>query len=152
MMKNRRFHFPSIAMRGAAAAILVMAGVHAASATTDDEAAALCQQELTGNQGALEVRDIEVRRHVERDHEGVPFVYGNADFADATRVHFRCRVFNEKVTSVSYLVKDPEFVDGRAWSKERPHGAGHHDLMLDEPAKSPPPANPVSPHFERVPQ
>jgi hypothetical protein len=42
-------------------------------------------------------------------------------------------------------------VNGRAWAKDRPQGAEHEGLELDEPAMSAPPPDPASPHFVRVP-
>ena len=90
-------------------ALIVLAGTQAASATTKEEAAALCTQELTSDHGAQKIRDIEFHYH---DH--VPYVYGNADFSDAVGVHFRCHAYYEKVRTLRYLVKDPEYVDGRA--------------------------------------
>ncbi len=139
--------FSRTALSGFLIVLIVLAGVQAASATTKEEAIALCKQALTSDHGAQKTRDIEFRHH-----DDVPYVYGNADFSDAVGVHFRCRVYHEKVRSLRFLVKDPEYEDGRAWSKERPRGAAHYDLQLDEAAKSPPPHDPATPHFERVPQ
>ena len=126
---------------------IVIASVLAAPATTKEKAAELCMQALTNDHDAQNVRDISVHHH-----DGVPFVYGNADFVDAVGVHFRCRVYHEKVRTLRYLVNDPQYENGRAWSKERPRDAPHYDLKLDEAAMAPPPHNPATPHFERVPQ
>ena len=147
MRKNLLTRFSRAPLNGFCTLLIVLAGAQAASATTDDEAVTLCTQALAGDHGAQRIRDIEVHHH---DH--VPYVYGNADFSDAVGVHFRCRVYHEKVRSFRYLVKDPEFENGRAWSKERPHGAAHNDLQLDDAAKSPPPHDPATPHFVRVPK
>ncbi len=134
------------ALRVAAAILIVLAGAQAASATSNDEAVALCKQELMSNHSAQEIRDVKVIRH-----ERVPFVYGNADFPDATGVHFRCKVYNNNFRELLYLVKDPTMAKGRAWVKTRPRGAEHNGLQLDDAAKMPPPLNPADPHFQRVP-
>jgi hypothetical protein len=138
--------FSHAALRAAAAILIVLAGAQAASATSNDEAVALCTQELMSSHGAQEIRDVEVHHH-----DGVPYVYGNADFSDATGVHFRCRVYHEKVRTLRYLVNDPSMVNHRVWVKARPHGAAHHGLQLDDAAKAAPPLDPAEPHFERVP-
>jgi hypothetical protein len=146
MQQDLLLRFSHAALRAVAAILIVLAGAQAASATTYDEAVALCEQELMSNHGAQEIRVTLVRRH---DH--VPYVYGNADFSDATGVHFRCRVYHEKVRAVRYLVKSSHMASGRAWAKARPHGAEHHDLQLDDAAKTPPPLDPAEPHFQHVP-
>lgn len=138
--------FSRASLNGFASILIVLAGVQAAPAITNDEAVTLCTQELM-HQGSLAIHDIEVHHH-----DRVPYVYGNADFSDAIGVHFRCRVYHEKVRALRYLVKDPTLRKGRAWSKERPHGAARYDLQLDEAAKTPPPHDPATPHFQRVPQ
>ncbi len=126
---------------------LFLASANMASATSNEDAMSLCETKMVKENAALNIRDIRVRRH-----EDLPYVYGTADFEDAKGIHFRCKVFREKVEKVSYLVKDPEFVNGRAWATERPRGAAHEGLTLDEAALSPPPPAPESPHFVRVPQ
>lgn len=118
----------------------------AATSTSNDEAMALCKTEMMSGHSATDVDDLRVRRH-----DDVPFVYGTANFADIKSIHFRCKVFEEMVREVMYLVKDPEYVDGRAWSKDRPHGEAPSDLVLDDAAMSPPPLDHPSPHFVRVP-
>lgn len=126
--------------------LVLLGGGQAAWATTDEVAVELCVSEMLRNQSAMAVVIDEVRRQ-----NRVPFVYGDADFADAKRVHFRCRVYNEKVTSVKYLVPDPEFLTGTGWSPVRPRGADHVDLDLNEAAKAPPAAGTAEAHFEKVP-
>jgi hypothetical protein len=146
MQQDLLLRFSHAILRAAAAALIVLAGAQAASATGNKEAVALCEQELMSSHGAQEIRDVNVIRH---DH--APFVYGNADFSDATGVHFRCSVYHEKVRAIRYLVKNPSMGSGRAWAKARPHGAEHRDLQLDDAAKMPPPQNPPDPHFQPVP-
>lgn len=130
-----------LAMAAALALTAVQAG-----ATTEEEAIALCTDEMMQNQGAIELRDIDFTRM--RD---VPYVFGNADFPDATGLHFRCRVYDERVTSVRYLVRDPEGMDQRAWVSTRPRGDETVGIVLDDAAKAPPAPAEVEPHFERVP-
>ncbi|NDV63607.1 hypothetical protein G0Q06_14190 [Puniceicoccales bacterium CK1056] len=126
--------------------VLLSSQVFAATSTSNDEAKKLCVAELTAGQSATETEVVHVRRH-----DDVPYVYGKANFEDINGLHFRCKVWKEKVREVMYLVKDPEYVNGRAWSKKRPHGNTHKDVVLDEPAMSPPPLDHPSPHFVRVP-
>ena len=109
MRQNLFARFSRATLNGFVTALIVLAGAQAASATTNDEAVALCTQALTSDHGAQTIRDIKVHHH---DH--VPYVYGNADFSDAVGVHFRCHAYYEKVRTLRYLVKDPEYVDGRA--------------------------------------
>jgi len=147
MNENRPFQLSRIVLGGLAAAWLAFAAAPVALATTDDQAAALCTQEMTANQGAMNLRNIAVRRH---DH--VPYVYGDADFSDASNVHFRCRVYEDQVRNVRYMVRNPELENGRAWSEVRPQGNEHEGLDLDEPAMMAPPAGVDLPKFELVPQ
>lgn len=114
--------------------------------TSNEDARQLCITEMATVQAATDTQALHVRRH-----DNVPYVYGVADFADIDGIKFRCKVFEEKVREVMYLVKDPEYVNGRAWSKTRPRGAEHSALQLDEPAMSAPPLDHPSPHFVRVP-
>ena len=108
---------------------------------------ALCEGELKNNYSATSVYEVGVRRY----HE-LPFVYGDADFSDATKVHFRCKVFQDKVESIHFLVQHPMDDNARLWSTERPHGDQHVDLPLDDKAMAPPQYIEGSPVFERVPQ
>ncbi len=119
----------------------------AAAATTEAETTALCTHEMLQNQGATELRDIDFNRIRE-----VPFLFGNADFPDAKDLHFRCRVYQGRVTSVEYLVRDPAGMDQRAWVVLRPRGADVGGLELDETAKALPAPPEVTPHFERPPE
>lgn len=96
---------------------------------------------------AVSVKDL---KHVH--HEDVPYVYGNADFSDLKGLHFRCKIYHGKVRKVRFLVKDSEFVDGRAWAKTRPRGKEHEGLELDAAATAPPPPDPLTPHFVKVPK
>jgi len=146
MRPNRSLELSRVLRDAAVAALVTLVGAPGAMATTDDEAVALCTQELTG-QGALDVRNTLVRRQ-----EQVPYVYGDADFADANAVHFRCRVFEGKVGSLRYMVKNAEYESGRAWSTERPQGDAHAGLELDEPAMTPPATEDPGPKFEMVPK
>lgn len=118
-----------------------------AFATTDAEDLQMCKTRLIEEHGATSVRDL---KHVH--HEDIPYVYGNADFSDINGLHFRCKIYHGKVRKVRFLVKDPEFVDGRAWAKDRPHGQEHEGLEMDAAAAAPPPLDHPSPHFVRVPQ
>lgn len=148
-MKTRVPSFRAWSSHANAASIcLVLLGsqLFAATKTSNDEAEQLCITELTVGQSASETDVLHVRRH-----DNVPYVYGKADFEDINGVHFRCKVFEEKVREVMYLVKDPEYVNGRAWSKDRPRGNQHSEIVLDEPAMSAPPLDHPSPHFVRVP-
>jgi hypothetical protein len=126
---------------------IFLASANMAAATSSEDAIALCETEMVEKRAALDIRETRVRRH-----DDVPYVYGTADFEDIKGLHFRCKVFMEEVKEVTYLVKDPEFVDGRAWATDRPQGAVHEGLELDEAALSAPPPVPESPHFVRVPQ
>ena len=131
---------------GLAAGLLIAAGTLAARATSGEEAEALCQTALTDKYGATAFHDVVVRRHNE-----LPFVYGNADFSDASNVHFRCKVFQGKLEAVHFLVRHPMDQYARLWTTERPHDKEHVNMQLDEKAMSPPPTAIGSPKFERVP-
>jgi hypothetical protein len=126
--------------------ILALTGAKASWATTDNAAADLCMKEMLGGQEAVSARITRVIRH-----DQVPFAYGDADFVDANRVHFRCRIYNDRVTSVKYLVVDPEFLTGTGWAVERPAGADHIETDLNEASMAPPPTDTTDAHFERVP-
>ena len=118
----------------------------AVQATTDEEAAALCEAELIDQLGATRVADFKVRRH-----DGAPWVYGNADFDDVARVHFRCQVYHDTVRHVMYLVRDPESADGRGWSAALPVDSEHDEsLELDDAATTAPKTPLASPKFEPV--
>lgn len=131
---------------GFVAAILSIAGT--AHATSSETAMSVCSAEMEGNLKALDIRDLKVRRH-----DDVPCVYGNADFADIKNIHFRCEVRRDTLQEVRYLVKDPEFSNGRMWVTERPQGKAQQEILfLDEPAMSAPPPVSPGPHFIRVPQ
>lgn len=134
-------------VRSLAVVIAIAAGSIPASATTDAEDLEMCKNILIEEHAATNVNDL---KHVH--HEDIPYVYGNADFKDINGLHFRCKIYNGKVRRVRFLVKDPEFVNGRAWAKERPHGPEHEGLELDAAASAPPPLDHPSPHFVRVPQ
>lgn len=129
-----------------AAGLLVAAGTATVKATSGEEAMALCEADLKDNYGATSVYDIGVRRHNE-----LPFAYGDADFSDATKVHFRCKVFQGKVDAIHFLVQHPMDDGARLWSTERPHGDEHVDMPLDDKAMAPPQVIEGSPKFERVP-
>jgi hypothetical protein len=134
-------------MRTASAGLILMASATAALATTEAEALALCETAMRQTYGATDLRDVEFRRH----HE-IPYVYGTADFADVAAVHYRCRLYQEQVTSVRYLVGDPNQNEDQAWAEARPTPATHAVGAFPEAAKtmpSPPPE--VEPHFEKVP-
>ena len=134
------------------AAILVVLSPQTGLATSDEEAAALCKNKLLNDQGALDVREVEVRRRVDPSDEAMPFAFGMADFSDAKDVYFRCRVFQDKAYDVKYLVKDPDLEGAKGWTSERPHQDEHQGVELDEAAKSAPPTAIDSPVFIRVPQ
>ena len=143
-----RFHF---LLTTIVAAFFVFLSSQIAFATSDEQAAELCKDKMLNQEGALDVRDVHVRRRVDPRNEKVPYAFGTADFSDAKGVHFRCRVFQEKAYEVKYLVKDPELEGARGWSTDRSHQDEHHGINLDEAAKSLPPTEISSPHFERVP-
>jgi hypothetical protein len=103
------------ALQGVAAAVIVVAGVQTASATSNEKAVSLCQEELLDKLGASSVGDIRVRR---RNHK--PYVYGSADFSDGRSVQFRCRVYRDKVTSISYQEEDASAGSGTAWKRAGP--------------------------------
>lgn len=126
--------------------VLFISAGTAVFATTGEEAIELCTKEMIENANAVDVRDMDAR-----DHEDRNYAYGTADFADLQDLHFRCRVSNGKVIRVQYLVRDPEFVNGRAWTEDRPEPTKHEIFELDEAAKSSPPPIAPSPKFERVP-
>jgi hypothetical protein len=117
-----------------------------ALATTEEEAVEICQRAMVESEGATGLADIDFRRH-----EDVPYVYGSATFNDGVTVHFRCRVYQEHLTSVRYLVGDPELPGGRGWSAHRPNGYSSTGIEIDEAAKSAPPTADFEPHFEGVP-
>ena len=117
-----------------------------ALATTNEDALKICEDGMVASEGAETLTDIEVRRH-----DDVPFVYGTATFGDGVTVHFRCRVYQERLTSVRYLVSDPELPGGRGWSAHRPNGYQNTGIEIDEAARSAPPTADFDPHFERVP-
>ncbi|WP_068112800.1 hypothetical protein [Tropicimonas marinistellae] len=125
----------------------LLIGAQAALATSNDEARALCRDELLANRGAVTVDISNLRRH-----NGVPYVYGTADFQDVDRVRIRCRVYDDEVREVSYLLADPALLRGVVWSEERPVGTGHTDLMLDEASMAPPPALSMNPGPVEVPR
>lgn len=126
--------------------LVFLAGAQVAWATSDNDAVDLCNEDLLTNYGAESVQTDEVRRH-----DQVPFVYGTTDFADVKGVHFRCRVYNDKVTSMRYLVVDTENMVGTGWAIARPHETAPVELELDENAKAAPPTGTFEPHFEAVP-
>lgn len=132
-----------------AAAILAVsfacAQTSVANEREDKEVIEVCRDEMVNNREASSVRDMDARDHEDRD-----YAYGTADFADMKNVHFRCRVKNGEVIGVQYLVRDPDYTDGRAWTKNRPHSDDHADFPLDEAAKSSPPPIATAPKFERV--
>jgi len=68
MQQYLLLRFSRAVLRAGAAILIVLAGAQAASATSKEEAAALCKQELVSNHGAQEIRDVEVTHH----HDGVP--------------------------------------------------------------------------------
>lgn len=139
----------STALFCAVACLTAIVGVGISSATTREEAIELCTRELVDKLGAQVVRDPEVRRH-----DSAPFVYGSADYADATGVRFRCRVYKGKVRSVHHLVSDRSFARGWAWVDERPRGPTPaeepDDATIDEAVKAPPSV--VRPLFKRPPE
>ena len=117
-----------------------------ALAQANEKAAAVCNDELIENHGALEFQRTNIRRR-----NVIRFVYGIANFADSGNVHVRCRIYREKVVSLSYLVRDSEFINGKRWVQRRPRGTDHQDLVPDEDAMALPPVAPASPRFERAP-
>ena len=134
-------------MAAALVAAVGLAMAPPARALTADEEKNICKEEMISKRGATEVRDLLVRYY-----SNTPHVYGNADFPDINGLHFRCTLLGDKVDEVAYLVRDPDYENGRAWATERPHGAENEGLTLDEKAMTPPPPNPPSPEFVRVPQ
>ena len=111
---------PSLALTGrlAFATVLILAaGVPAALATTNEEAEELCTAELTTVENATEIRDLSVRRD-----DGKPIVYGRADFDGVGNVRFKCRVYRNRVTGVSYRVRRASRLGGWEWADERPRG------------------------------
>lgn len=124
------------ALQGVAAAVIVVAGVQAASATSNEKAISLCQDELLNNRGATAVSDIKTRRR-----SSVPFVYGSAELSDGRTVQFRCRVYHDQVTSISYLEADASSGSGDAWKPAGPPAVVPSDGAADEAAKAPPPAD-----------
>lgn len=145
--KNLQRFSASRTARVFTAAFALAMGALPASATTDAEDLEMCKNELIEDHAATSVKDL---KHVH--HEDIPYVYGNADFVDIKGLHFRCKIYHGQVRKVRFLVKDPEFVNGRAWAKDRPHGPEHEGLELDAAASAPPPLDHPSPHFVRVPQ
>ena len=131
----------------ACSVFVLLAGAFPAFSTTDAEDISMCKDSLLQEHAATSVRDL---KHVH--HEDDPYVYGNADFEDINGLHFRCKIYKGEIQRVRFLVRDPEYVNGRAWSKERSHGVEHEGLELDAPAMAPPPLDHPSPHFIRVPQ
>lgn len=101
---------------------------------------------MLDNRDVLAVHDMDTRDHEDRD-----YAYGTADFADIENLHFRCRISDGEVIKVQYLVRDPEFVDGRAWTEDRPQPVDHELFEFDEAAKSSPPPIAPAPKFERGP-
>lgn len=136
-----------LARRCVAAALVLAAGVGNAWATTDEEAAAACDQELR-SLGGLAIHDVEVRRE-----DRAPSVQGVVEFSDSAGVRFRCRVYNGEVRSLRYLVRNPTVADGWLWVAERPEGAAEAGPPRDEPPGSAPTATPevpVSPAWRAV--
>lgn len=129
-----------------ALALALAAAAPPAHATTEAEAIDLCRSAMTEGEGATDLQDIDFRWH-----DGVPYVYGNARFEDGVTAHFRCRVYHEQVTSIRYLVGDPEYVGVRAWSAHRPNGYTSEGIEIDEAAKAAPAPAEIEPHFETVP-
>jgi len=127
-------------------ACVFFGAAHSVHATSSEIAIELCKTEMMETEEALEVRNLKVRRP-----EDKTFVYGDADFKDIERLHFRCRVHNDELQQIRYLVRDPDYVNGRAWAKDRPHPAKHEQFDLDEASMSAPPPIAPSPQFERVP-
>jgi hypothetical protein len=133
-----------LARRFVAAALVLAAGIGTAWATTDEEAAAACDQELR-SLGALAIQDVEVRRE-----DRAPSVQGIAEFPDSAGVRFRCRVYNGEVRSLRYLVRNPTVADGWLWVAERPEGAAEAGPTRDGPAPPPAPDERVLPAWRDV--
>lgn len=138
---------PRIATHVATLLVLAAAAWPGVSqATTKDEAMALCKEALTTDHGASSLRDVSFYRH---DHR--PFVYGDADSADAKLVRFRCLAFEVKVAGVDMLEPDPGVTTGHSWvSMPR---AAHADPDADastEAAAQKEALHPAEPHFVRV--
>lgn len=131
---------------GALAVFLLAVWSGAAQATTKEETIELCKAEMFEKQGAKAVASLDYRRH-----DRVPYVYGDASFDKVPLIHFRCRIYQGRVTSVKYLVPDPNLAGGKGWVKIRPPKHKPEDAVLDEASKAPPPETLVEPHFEKVP-
>lgn len=126
-------------------AVLALNPGHAL-AQTNEKAAAICKGEVLVVRGALEFQRTNIRRR-----NAIRFVYGIANFADSGNVHVRCRVYRDKVISLSYLVRDSEFIEGKRWVQRRPRGTDHQGIAPDEDAMALPPVAPATPRFERAP-
>lgn len=147
MQANTRFISMRSCVQAAAILAVSFASVQASFANEreDKKIIELCRDEMLNNRDATDVRDMDARDHEDRD-----YAYGTANFSDMNNLHFRCRVSNGEVIGVQYLVRDPDYVNGRAWTKNRPHADKHEDFVLDEAAKSSPPPIATAPKFERV--
>jgi len=135
-----------------ALALTALAAAPAAHATTDDEAIALCREALVETYGGQDIRNVAVYHG-----EGVPFVFGDADFPEVAGVQFRCRVYQGRVWSVEYL--DPNAGNGTDWAALSPEDAPPPEASPympagdapAAPAKGAAPTDEIRPHFETPP-
>lgn len=129
----QEFSFSAVrtALQGVAAAVIVVAGVQAASATSNEKASSLCQDEMLNKRGATSVGDVRVRR---RNHK--PYVFGSAEFPDGRSVQFRCLVYHDKVTSISYREGDASAGSGTAWKRAGPPATPPSDAGAGDSGKA----------------
>ena len=147
MMRSVRFRSVGlfVAASGFCAACMTFP-VLAQQKTPAERASAICEKELLENRGASKFQQTRIRRS-----GAIRFVYGVANFEDLSGVRFRCRVFRDKVISLGFLVKDPEFIDETIWVNQRPTGTEGQGVVLDEDAMALPPVGPATPRFEKAP-
>ncbi len=61
----------------------------------------LCKDAMAGQQSATNIRNMEAREHEDRH-----YAYETADFPEIDALHCRCRVRDEQVIQLRYLVSD----------------------------------------------
>lgn len=146
MMRSVRFRSIGLFVAASGVCAACMTFPVLAQETPAERASAVCEKELLENRGASEFRQTRSRRS-----GAIRFVYGVANFADLAGVRFRCRVFRDKVISLGFLVKDPEYIDGTIWVDQRPTGTEGQGAVPDEDAMALPPVGPATPRFEKAP-
>ena len=114
-------------VRTLAAAALVVPAAPAAAAQ-DRPARVICLEEMAGERGARNIRDVRQRRI-----DGQAYIYGTADFGDAQAIRFRCQVRGSRLGRTAFRPVVDENQERPDWASEVPGARG-------EPEPDAPPA------------